>query len=112
MIEVQDIRDLHPEFGCFSDKVIQSIIDETECIVSCNFGEQRKAAIKCLVAHELQLKTYNTSGGLVTSQKVGDLSTSYFVDDSDGDGYYRQTQHGLKYLNLRGSIVTTPYLID
>jgi len=112
MITKQDIRDQFPEFDCVSNGVVDLAIEEAECAISDCFGETRDLAMKYIVAHELTLRMNNSSGGIVTSEKIGDLSRSYSVDTSDSDAYYRQTQFGLKFLNMRDSIVTTPFLID
>lgn len=117
-ILTQDFTEIYPEFTCFSDPVIENEIEFANCNINkCVYTEKTgKLAVMLMAAHSLYLRMENNSlgqGGIVTSDKVGDLSQSYSVLTPDhGDSYWAQTQYGLKYLQLRKTRSVSARVLD
>ena len=97
------------------DATVEDLIDE--CVLwldSETFGSRTSSAVARLVAHELTLQareaaTSTGSSGVapVTSIGTGDLSVAFagpsVSSHSHEDEYYRQTRHGLAFLQIRDS---------
>lgn len=117
-ISAQDFTEIYSEFSCFSDKKIEHEIEFAKCNINeCVYSEKKaEMAVMLMAAHSLYLQMDDNSlgqGGVVTSDKVGDLSQSYSVLTPDhGDAYWAQTQFGLKYLQLRRTLTTTARVLD
>ncbi len=115
-------RILAPEFAATGDTAVEDVIGiVTLWIDKPVFGARASEAIARLAAHELTMQgrvaatagTAGTAGvGGVTAQKAGDLSLSFgssaFSKSLDNeDDNFRQTTHGLAYLQIRDSRAET-----
>lgn len=108
-------RILASEFASTADATVEAVIDiATLAVSSAAFGARTSEAIARITAHELTLLaraaavSAGSSGvGPVTSLSAGDLSVSYgglsSVSSTHEDDHYRQTHHGLAYLQIRDS---------
>jgi hypothetical protein len=114
-------RKLAKEFASTVDGDVEDLIDVCAGWLSSEvFGGRTSEAIARLVAHELTLsdrRTRMTAGlagvGAVTSASSGDLSVAFAALSSPAhtheDDYYRQTHHGLAYLQIRDSRAETGF---
>lgn len=111
-------RILAPEFAATSNADVEAMIGIVTLWIDASvFIARASEAVARLAAHELTLQgriaaTAGAGGtaavGAVTSQKAGDLAISYgssaFSKGADNeDDYFRQTTHGLAYLQIRDS---------
>lgn len=115
-METNEFLAIYPRFNCLGTAFIEAALQEAECTVGkCAYtDEQRKLAIQYLTAHNSSLElTGGMDAGVVSSEKVGDLATAYSVGDSNHpDAYYQTTMYGKKFLQLRATIVVSPFVID
>lgn len=117
-ISAGQFLEAYPEFNCFDEPVIENELEFAGCNLNqCVFtGKKYDIAVKLLAAHSLFLRMDGNSlgqGGIVTSDKVGDLQQNYAtLTPKDGDAYWSQSQYGLKYLQLRGTISTAARVLD
>jgi len=117
-ITASKFLEAYPEFNCFEEPVINNELDFAGCNINdCVFtGKKYELAIKLMTAHALHLRMDGNSlgqGGIVSSDKVGDLQQNYSTLTPDhGDAYFSQTQYGLKYMQLRSTIATAIRVLD
>jgi len=113
---VQEFREKYPKFDCVSDPFIElSIANAEEMLGSCAYSTaQRELALCFLVAHECALEMNDSfNSPMVSSEKVGDIQRNYAVGNADDvDSYYTLTLYGQRYLQLKSTIVTSPFVID
>lgn len=108
-------RVIASEFASTSDDDVNALTSIEAPKVSADaFGVDTIEAVALRVAHRLDLTARRAAAsagargvGTVTSVKTGDLALTYgftaTTTDSNSDAYWRQTGHGLAYLNLRDS---------
>lgn len=103
-LEIITIR--APTFALESN--INDLIAEAELEVSeseYNTANLRNKAIALIVMHWVALNKRDSTGGtagVIKSEKEGDLSRSFSVNNSDDiDSYYSQTTWGLEFLRLQ-----------
>ncbi len=106
---------LAPEFASTADAAIEQAVDAAELrIDSGTFGTRYTEALARLAAHMLTMAARAQAGqagfagvGAVTSIRTGDLSVNWggvmSQSFSSEDDYYRQTHHGLAFLQIRDS---------
>jgi hypothetical protein len=114
-------RKLAKEFASTADGDVEDLIDVCAGWLSfAVFRARTSEAIARLVAHELTLSARRAAAsagsagvGPVTSQSAGDLSVTYgalsSISSTHEDDYYRQTHHGLAYLQIRDSRAETGF---
>ncbi len=87
-----------------TDANIDFYITQATGRVSACFGDLQNDAIALMTMHLMALDSRPGSGnavGNVKSEKEGDLSRSFGINDSgDGDPYLSQTTWGLEYQRL------------
>lgn len=108
-ISASTVKNIAPEFEDEDDSRIDTFIGYAEMYVnSKTWGTKADYATALFTAH---LLTVSGSGGStgVTSERVGDLSTSYAVNDSNDLG---STSYGKLYLSLRKTLVISPNVIS
>ena len=108
-------RVIAPEFVSTSDDDVEDVVGiVASSITPSVFGARATEAVARLAAHELTMQSRDTSTALgsagvggVSSIGTGDLSVSYaspsFAASSHEDDYYRQSRHGLAFLQIRDS---------
>lgn len=111
-------RLIAPEFSGTSDDTVSGLLSLCSGWITASvFGARAGEAVARLAAHELTMQARRTAAavgssgvGGVTSLRAGDLSVSYGAALGAGsaannhqDDDYRQTSHGLAFLNLRDS---------
>ena len=104
-------RKLAPEFASTVDATVEDLIDE--CVLwldSETFGSRTSSAVARLVAHELTLQareaaTSTGSSGVGPVTSIGSVAFAgpSVSSHSHEDEYYRQTRHGLAFLQIRDS---------
>jgi len=113
---VQEFREKFPKFDCVADSFIElAILNADTMLSNCAYSEEQRLLAMCyMVAHESALEMSGAfNSAIVASEKVGDVQKSYSVGNADDpDAYYRQTLYGQKFLQLRATIVTSPFVID
>ena len=117
IITASDITDVASEFAQETTPRLESYIELAQSFVSeCAFKTKYKSAVIFMACHLLKLDKIGASGatGSVSSEKVGDLQTSYGtigagVDPKDAD--LAQTPYGIMYLRLRKTIAKTPLVV-
>ncbi len=113
---VEEFREKFPKFDCVADSFIELAISTAdETISKCAYSSsKRELAICYVVAHECSLEMNGSmTSAMVASEKVGDIQKSYSVGNPDDvDAYYRLTLYGQKYLQLKSTVVTSPFVID
>ncbi len=105
-------RVLAPEFSATVDDTVEALASVTGTWVSPTaFGSRTSEAAARLTAHELTMQARASSGsggaGAISSIRSGDLAVSYAAlpapTSPSGDDVFRQTIHGLAYLQIRDS---------
>lgn len=106
---------LAPELASVSDANVELAVTAAGLrIDSATFGVRYTEAVARIAAHELtiaaraQAVSVGSAGvGAVTSIGTGDLSIAFggpqAASRATGDDYYRQTHHGLAFLQIRNS---------
>lgn len=116
MSVLSTFRTLAPEFSVadYPDADVEDMIDlVTPRLDASVHGSRMTEAVALLVAHELALQARRAASGVgvsgvggVTQMSAGDLSVSFAglaQVRNVSDEYFRQTSHGLAYLQLRAS---------
>lgn len=117
IITAADITNVASEFAQEATPRLESYIELAKSFVSeCTFGAKYKSAVIFMACHLLKLDKIGASGasGSISSERVGDLQTSYGaigsgVDSKDAD--LAQTPYGLMFLRLKKSIQKTPMVV-
>lgn len=113
---VQEFREKYPKFDCVADSFIElAIASADDSLGTCAYSTaQRELALCFLVAHECALELNDSfNSPIVASEKVGDIQRNYSVGNADdADAYYRLTLYGQRYLQLKSTIVASPFVID
>jgi hypothetical protein len=104
------------EFSATSDSDVEDVVGIVAgSITPSVFGTRAAEAVAQLAAHQLTMSaraeamSAGSAGvGAVSSIGTGDLSVSFgfasaFASSSHEDDYYRQSSHGLAYLQIRDS---------
>lgn len=109
------IRVLAPEFASADDADINALSSILGGAVSADaFGARTTEAVARIVAHEMTLQARAAASsagaagvGAINSLRAGDLSITFggmtATSGSHEDEHYRQTHHGLAYLQIRDS---------
>ena len=108
----EEFKALFPEFSGFADSRIDLMISQSELVISeATYKDSYTNAIAFHTAHLMaMLNPQVASGaGIVLSEKVGQLSTTYADPTKSGssDAFYMATQYGQSFLELRKANVIT-----
>lgn len=113
-LDVETFLKSYPKFDCFEEGEIETAIEFSKCFINeCAFGEKTTLALKLITAHQLTVNDQQAGGGIIVSDKVGDLSRTWKTpnDITDMDAYFTQSRFGISYLALRGTILRTPRVL-
>lgn len=108
-VSAATVKNIAPEFEDQDDSRVDTFIGYAEMYVNTTtWGTKADYATALFTAH---LMTISASGGStgVTSERVGDLATSYAVNSSNDLG---TTSYGKLFLTLRKSLVISPNVIS
>ena len=99
-----------PELVTASDELIALILEDVAQSVSAAiFGTKQERAQRYLAAHLLTLSGAISSNagkaGPVTAEKVGDVSTSYWMLNLKDTNRYDETVYGRQYMAIRKSCI-------
>lgn len=102
------ILNLAPEFSSVSDPRIAFAITQASNFINSNVwpASQIDLAVGYMACHLLKIGSMAGSGA-VASERVGDLSTSYF--QPGGSGGLSMTGYGQQLLALMSTLVITPF---
>lgn len=118
-----EMKTRFPEFAAVSDGRVQAFIDEASRFADDSWIEaDRKIAVQFLTAHMMTSEgLLNPAGapaagavsGPITSEKMGDASTSYGSRSAAGgykgaDADIASTPYGIRFLAIRGSNFSGP----
>lgn len=117
IITATDITNVASEFAQETTQRLEAYIELAQQFISeCAFGTKYKSAVIFMACHLLKLDKIGASGasGTITSEKVGDLQTSFGtlgsgVEPKDAD--LAQTPYGLMFLRLKKAIQKTPMVV-
>jgi hypothetical protein len=108
-------KDRFAEFATVSDSRIQLFLDEAALSVNVSlWGIKADLGQAYLAAHLLTIDKRGGSGaaGMVTSEKVGDLSRNYAAPNTGAlDPTLSATSYGIEFLRLRRSILISPMVL-
>lgn len=110
---VEQVQTIATEFASLDDDIIQSYIDIALNYVSLSYwGEERFNYIHALMTAHLMKSgdaagSGGSSGGPVSSERLGDISTSYAVTASASDSL-SSTRYGSLIRQLSKAILKTP----
>jgi len=99
-----------PNFDSLDDSFILIKIEEAKLMVNrAAFGNKYDLAVSYMTAHLLELSTRGGNVGIISSEKVGDLSRSFSASASDpGEASLGETAYGKFFLSLRKTIPKSP----
>ena len=72
------------------------------------YGDNRDQAVALLAAHMMTMRGRNGVGGVVTSEKEGDLSRTYAQTSSANPAPLSATSYGQQLLELRNGCIFGP----
>jgi hypothetical protein len=106
---------LAPKFSTLDSGRVSSVLELAALQVGSVFGDKRNLATAYLAAHMLEISTQSGdggsgTGGLVTSEKEGQLSRSYGAlgGQAGGGSEYERTVWGMEFLRIRKQCVFRP----
>lgn len=106
---------LAPKFSTMDSARVSAVLDLAALQVGGVFGSKRNLATAYLAAHMLEISMQSGSGGsgtggLVTSEKEGQLARSYgAVGGAAGSGSeYERTVWGMEFLRIRKQCIFRP----
>lgn len=110
MITANDVIDVAPEFATMDPARIQRFILRAQPYINSKiWGIKTDYAWALFTAHLLESSENSSSsgGGPVSSEKVGDLQTTYSVP-APQSGTLSATSYGDLFIQLRKSILVSP----
>lgn len=111
-ITSSDVTNVAPEFASESSERVGIFIEYARLFVSeSKYGDRAKFAIILYTAHLLTLSNREGSGGAITAEKVGDLQRSYSTTPKAEDYDLSQTSYGGMVLQLRKTLLVTPFMV-
>lgn len=112
MITATEFKAKFAEFTSVDDTLIDLYISEAALMFGPCWGVKAPIGLGYLVAHTLalDLKTSQGSGGMVTSEKVGDLQRNY-GQFSLTLGEWAATPYGLSYQRMLKSLKCSPRVL-
>ena len=98
-LDIELFKCLVPEFANKDPVVLNKIASVvSECFNECVWGSKIDMGLVYAVAHTLKMSTRAGAGGVIQSEKVGDLSRTYAVEADES--LWGQTSYGKEYLRL------------
>ena len=99
-----------PELAAVSQDAWDTALSDAALQVGPNWGKKQEMAQRYLVAHKLTLIARADKGGEITSERTGDVATTYAAAES---GNYSETAYGREYDRIRhctiaGFMTVTP----
>ncbi len=99
-----------PELAAVSQEAWDTALSDAALQVGPNWGKKQEMAQRYLVAHKLTLIVRADKGGEITSERTGDVATTYAAAES---GNYSETVYGREYDRIRhgtiaGFMTVTP----
>lgn len=107
-VSPQDVKLIAPELAGQTNPRIQFFIDLAVTNVNANvWVEKTDQAVTLLTAHFMTLSNRGGSGGAITSERVGDLATSYSAPSGDMSEL-GQTAYGQMFVTLMKTLPISP----
>lgn len=112
-VTAQDLKKLAPELETETTSRLQFFIDFAVMNVNTSyFGDKTDKAVTLLAAHFLSMANRGGAGGSVTSEKVGDLSTSYSAPSGKvSESELATTAYGQMFLTILKSLSISPRVV-
>ncbi len=107
MLSVSDFKTDFPEFEAADNTVVTRFIGKAEIRVNrTQWGVKADDGIGFLTAHLLTRREEGdgAASGPITSDRVGDIATSYAVSDEFKDRELASTAYGRQYLDLQSEV--------
>ena len=112
-IDPDFVKNIAPELEDLTSTTIQFWIDQAELSVSVKvWGTKADLATGLLTAHYLTLSKRKGKGGVIKSQKVGDLKKEYDNGNLENFDDLDATSYGQQFKRLRKCLVITPRVIS
>jgi hypothetical protein len=107
---MDNVLAIAPELETVSQDSWDIVLADVAVQVGANWGRRQEMAQRYLAAHRLTLIAGTEKGGQVTSERTGDVATSYA---SSGTDDYSETVYGREFERIRrgtiaGFMTVTP----
>ena len=94
------------ELSTISQTAWDIVLADVKAQVGSNWGKMQEIGQRYLAAHRLTLIARQEKGGLVTSERTGDIATSYAA----GGGDMNETVYGREFERLRKGSIGTGFM--
>jgi hypothetical protein len=107
---IDNVLAIAPELEKISQEAWDMILADVALLVGTNWGRKQEVAQRYLAAHKLTLISREDKGAGITSERTGDVATTYATP---GQEDYSETVYGREYQRLRrgaiaGFMTVTP----